>query len=686
MKRLLLILLIAALGTLVASAQDAPAPILAGESITGTLTSTMTEARYTLEGEAGTPVTITLASDDFDAYLLLLDSDESVITEDDDSGDGFDAAITIEIPADETYTIVATNLRAYNSNGVFSETGDYTLTVTITGRDEAPVTGTPIEYGATVDGAIGEDFEAVNYTFDATEGDIINARVESDEFDAYLLLYDPAGSVLIRDDDSGEDTNALIEEFTIPATGEYILSVESFGSVIGIEPESGAFTLTLEAEAFVVREDDVDDVEDEVDINELIEDTDMTFGDVVEGRLDSDFQNRAYTFTADAGDIVTITMTSDEFDTYLFLEDADGGEIALDDDGAGNLNSRIGPLEIPADGRYTIIADSFSNVVGDSPVTGAFTLTLERAEVIEGEIGTPITGVIDEETPVVVYGFDGEAGDVLTFTLETGWYATYIEITGGDIERQVYRDDRSSGPIVLPDDGTYFVIVTSFDLFEASDYTLTVNEVEPVAIDVNTEQMANFNDSEALVYTFEGRAGAVIDVIVDSGGRVDTRLLLTDPGGLPLAFDDDSGSGFDPELRGIILSGDGTYSVLVEPYIPGDNGDFTVNVRTGGGASLDAGPQVVRISDKQFANTLSFDGQAGETVRVGVRLLNGVEGEPLVIISQGGEELAYNRVGRVERLMLEFTVPEDGPVQIVVENPNAGGAILEFSLERPAQD
>lgn len=71
-----------------------------------------------------------------------------------------------------------------------------------------------------------------------------------------------------------------------------------------------------------------------------------------------------HTFEGQAGQMVTIILESDDFDTVLSLQTTTGEEIAFNDDFGGSLNSRI-VAEIPADGTYRIVARSYSGNGGD---------------------------------------------------------------------------------------------------------------------------------------------------------------------------------------------------------------------------------------------------------------------------------------------------------------------------------
>jgi hypothetical protein len=68
---------------------------------------TPAEASYRFDGVAGQAITITLDSDDFDPVLVLLDSSENEIASNDDFGGTLNSTIIVELPADDTYTVIA---------------------------------------------------------------------------------------------------------------------------------------------------------------------------------------------------------------------------------------------------------------------------------------------------------------------------------------------------------------------------------------------------------------------------------------------------------------------------------------------------------------------------------------------------------------------------------------------------
>ena len=97
------------------------------QSVTGTLVAgdfQFTDGEYYdvyhLEGAAGN-VTVSLASPDFDTYLMV-GTETGATAEDDDSGAGLNSMLAFPAQGNTTYIVVVTSFDA-------GETGQYTLTV-----------------------------------------------------------------------------------------------------------------------------------------------------------------------------------------------------------------------------------------------------------------------------------------------------------------------------------------------------------------------------------------------------------------------------------------------------------------------------------------------------------------------------------------------------------------------------
>ena len=235
------------------------------------------------------------------------------------------------------------------------------------GREQA------IAYGDTVQGSITANASVVRYRFEGRAGDIIGIRmnVTSGSLDPYLVLLNAAGErVAENDDDPQESTlNAYLRRLTLPSTGAYTILATRYGEQAGTT--TGDFELTLEA----------------VEVASLADATPMapvaiTIGDTVQGSIEGAAGAVRYTFTAQAGDVVTIRMQrmSGDLDPLLVLLDASGVELARNDDlpQPQTYDALIEAFIIPADGEYTVIATRYQETVGLSE--GNFTLTLERVQ------------------------------------------------------------------------------------------------------------------------------------------------------------------------------------------------------------------------------------------------------------------------------------------------------------------
>ncbi|MEO1148066.1 MAG: PPC domain-containing protein, partial [Cyanobacteria bacterium J06638_22] len=67
-----------------------------------------------------------------------------------------------------------------------------------------------------------------------------------------------------------------------------------------------------------------------------------------------------YEFSGQQGQTVVISMTSDDFDTYLGLLGPDGSVVAENDDSNGTTDSQI-TVALPSSGTYTVIANSYDD-------------------------------------------------------------------------------------------------------------------------------------------------------------------------------------------------------------------------------------------------------------------------------------------------------------------------------------
>lgn len=282
---------------------------------------------WTFSGEVGQIISLTMNSIDFDAFLELRNAEGAILVENDDVHGGSNSAIELfTLPATDTYTIVARGVS--NTDG-----GNYEITLK---GVKVPPGGGPLLVDTDTQ-ALLVPGQTNEWVFEGTANTFITANVQSDTLDTFLELYGPDGSLLTTDDDSGGDLNAALLNFPLPQSGQYQLVVKSAREG---RADGGVYNILL-----TLTED--------LDASGI-----LTSGRPVTSNL-AQGEQHTWTFEAEEGNRVTISMESDTLDTYLALYDASGELIDLNDD-YQDTNAVIANVTIPQNGEYRIVARTYS--------------------------------------------------------------------------------------------------------------------------------------------------------------------------------------------------------------------------------------------------------------------------------------------------------------------------------------
>jgi hypothetical protein len=414
--------------------------------------------------------------------------------------------------------------------------------------------------------------------------------------------------------------------------------------------------------------------------------TTIRLGDTLQGLLSTGEREVKYTFEGEQGEYVTITMIQvDSMDPYLRLEDARGTVLAQDDDSAGSLNSRIGPFRLPANGTYTIVATSLGG-----RDTGEFTLSLQAPVVQRTEYGQRITGELTPLESQAEYTFYAEAGTVISIDLISNDFDAYLTLASANPRSTLITDDDSGidrnariGPYVLPDDGDYQIVVSAFGSAEG-EYALTLNRVDAAPVEVGASVRTQISGDQAAYFSFEGQAGDVVDVRVDTGGQLDTALSVITPTSRQIASADDVDDSLDPFVSNVILTETGTYFVSVQPNVSRDERTpITLKVTQSIIPSLDNGAQSVRLGDYSGTYLFSFTGAANERVTIRVVFDTNQSLSPNVRVKQETNDLAsistYTIAGEIS---FGVVIPQDGRVLIELQDYNFDVIDATVSVER----
>ena len=181
--------------------------------------TTQSDMLWAFEGQSGQIIDLAMTTADpsFDPYLTLQQADGVTLAEDDNGGEGRNARIApFFLPADGRYLV---NTRP---PGSALSTAPYTLTL-------AALTPREFVLGQPASSTTRDD---MLWAFGGHAGQVVDiAMTTADpDFDPYLTLRDADGATLAKDDNSGENANALIPTFVLTRTATYYIEAGPRGS------------------------------------------------------------------------------------------------------------------------------------------------------------------------------------------------------------------------------------------------------------------------------------------------------------------------------------------------------------------------------------------------------------------------------------------------------------------------
>jgi hypothetical protein len=483
---------------------------------------------YEIRLQRGQRLRASLESDDFDAYLIVVDPDDEQHENDDAEEGSTNSMVEVEAARSGRFEVMVTSYEE-------GERGDYVLTLEVLDEDEpdrparpsrparpdpeqpeAPRRGDrPSRAVLDESGSLrrgdeelvsGEFFD--RYRFEGREGQQVVIRLEADGFDPYVILVEPSEEQ--QENDDWEESREISQiEYVLAESGTHEVLVTSYE-----EGETGSYRLTVTlgdavdpdapeperparpdpdrpdravrpnpdrqreaspvsgAESITVEQGELEDGDETLESGEFVDE---------------------YAFTAAAGQHVVVRVNSDDFDTYVIVHPPEGEQLD-NDDYNGSTSTSLIETTATASGEWRVSVTSF-----EEGETGGYEVTMsvsnsaqfydrEQAEAISNSSGSA-SGSLDEDD---LRRFTGEFADVYTFDGVPGRFYT-VEVEGQDraldtmllLDREgganLMNDDyegstqRSRLQFLVTQPGPVDLIVSSFEIGETGRYNIELS-------------------------------------------------------------------------------------------------------------------------------------------------------------------------------------------------------------------
>ena len=444
---------------------------------------------------------------------------------------------------------------------------------------EIPAADNAIDQQGFISGRLNDDNPRDVFTVDGLRGEVIRFELEvtDGDLDPMLSIFDNSGKLALHRDDSAAGLG-VEHDLTMELSGRYFVVVARFGHSLG--KTAGAYELRMTRKGVLSEGGSA-----------------LRYNDSVIGTISDANAEVFYTFQAEQGDILTISMvrSSGTLDPYLQIVDSERFEIAKNDDHSRDTrNARIDGLIIERTGPYIIVATRYD----DS--SGSFVLSIEetadsgkgntRLAPLPIQYGESRTGALSHSQFERFYSFEAQTGDLITISMVRG--------AGGELDSYLILADEAFAPIQEDDDsgvefqdaligdyrvpaaGRYHIIATRFDRARGTtsgDYRLSLDIVKDPFIDVPVDAVSLSygasvtgkisGDNEDDLYAFYGRNGELVSISMTRvDGNLDAYLELLNAGQEVVTRNDDGGGSQNSLIDNFSLPATGMYYIRARRY------------------------------------------------------------------------------------------------------------------------
>lgn len=292
-----------------------------------------------------------------------------------------------------------------------------------------------------------------------------------------------------------------------------------------------------------------------------------------------------------------------------------------------------------------------------------------------------------------IYDLNGTGGQLLRVTVNSSDFDTYLSVTDSSGYEVSYNDDYNAdmgtdsqiSALILPYDDTYTIQVTSYANYNAAegettgDFTLTLDTITPSELVVGQPLSVAFGDSDAQYFSIDVLDGDVL-TFVGVGSDLDTQIEVFDPSGFS-TYDDDGGTGYDPEIMSYTATVSGIYIVKFSTYEANIVGEAILSVEQAAVNSLNEGARNISLNSKANTSTLTFEGVEGSVATLNLVFQGGTSGDVTVEALQDGNTLMTfsSNYSVLPELSLPVAVLNSGIVRVVVST-TSGTSQYEVSV------
>lgn len=423
---------------------------------------------------------------------------------------------------------------------------------------------------------------ADNYqlTVPAGSAQVVFITLSSSVFDTTLRLYDSSGRLLRENDDDVRGTttgNSFIG--ALLNSGTYRIEASSY-----TPGDSGAYTLATQGTIANLRSISTGQT---LTGNLSTASGGSIFGDGSPADL--------YQFTVTTSQLLVITMSSAQLDSFMYLMDSSGVILADDDDSGGNGDAQIARVLAP--GTYRVEAGTF---VGES---GSYSLSLQASTPVVTNIavGQTVNGSLSSADGrsvgcsgcfADVYQFSLTSSQTLAITLSSAAFDTYLRILDSQGQTIAENDDDTGTNSFFQQTfapGTYRIEASSYDNGVSGAYTLSLVAVTIQTLPITVGQTVNgtlrntaarssgCTGCYADIYQFSVTSSQTLRILMTST-VFDTFLRVLDSSNQEVATNDDGGGGSNSLIGRTFAPG--TYRIEATSYGEGETGAYTLALTT----------------------------------------------------------------------------------------------------------